>query len=167
MKLALSRFFAVSLIPLQSGVLFWRSSQYLLRPRLCSRRPPPHQHHDHASMAMDEPIDPAQQAKLIADKRESEFNHHLAGFFLVLAGILIFAEPSSATAPFSPVMPGPFVFCFPDYLSSSSATLNSGPSALSPGSMACSQITKFFSTKRLLYFSSSSAHRVRARPQQS
>jgi hypothetical protein len=57
-----------------------------------SQTTPPHQHHDHAGMAMDEPIDPAQQAKLIADKRESEFNHHLAGFFLVVAGILIFAE---------------------------------------------------------------------------
>jgi hypothetical protein len=51
-----------------------------------------HDHHDHAGMAMDEPITPAQQAKLVADKRESEFNHHLAGFFLVLAGLLIFAE---------------------------------------------------------------------------
>lgn len=51
-----------------------------------------HQHHDHAGMAMDEPITPAQQAKLLADKRESEFNHHLAGFFLVVAGLLILAE---------------------------------------------------------------------------
>jgi len=31
--------------------------------------------------------------KLAADKRESEFNHHLAGFFVVLAGIFILAEP--------------------------------------------------------------------------
>src|ERR1700730_6892747 len=30
--------------------------------------------------------------KLAADKRESEFNHHLAGFFVVLAGIFILAE---------------------------------------------------------------------------
>jgi putative copper resistance protein D len=58
-----------------------------------SQVPAEHQHHDHAGMAMDEPITPAQQAKLLADKRESEFNHHLAGFFLVLAGILIFGEP--------------------------------------------------------------------------
>jgi hypothetical protein len=59
-----------------------------------SRTPAEHQHHDHAAMAMDEPITPAQQAKLLADKRESEFNHHLAGFFLVLAGILILGEAS-------------------------------------------------------------------------
>jgi hypothetical protein len=57
-----------------------------------SQTPAEHPHHDHAGMAMDEPITPAQQAKLLADKRESEFNHHLAGFFLVLAGILIFTE---------------------------------------------------------------------------
>jgi hypothetical protein len=57
-----------------------------------SQAPEAHQHHDHAGMAMDEPITPAQQAKLLADKRESEFNHHLAGFFLVLAGLLILAE---------------------------------------------------------------------------
>ena len=31
--------------------------------------------------------------KLAADKREREFNHHLAGFFVVLAGIFILAEP--------------------------------------------------------------------------
>jgi copper resistance protein D len=31
--------------------------------------------------------------KLAADRRESEFNHHLAGFFVVLAGIFILAEP--------------------------------------------------------------------------
>jgi putative copper resistance protein D len=31
--------------------------------------------------------------KLAADKRESEFNHHVAGFFVVLAGIFILAEP--------------------------------------------------------------------------
>jgi hypothetical protein len=51
-----------------------------------------HQHQDHAGITMDEPMTPAQQAKLLADKRESEFNHHLAGFFLVLAGVLIFTE---------------------------------------------------------------------------
>ena len=31
-------------------------------------------------------------AKLLADKRESEFNHHLAGFFIVLAGMFILAQ---------------------------------------------------------------------------
>jgi copper resistance protein D len=35
--------------------------------------------------------------KLAADKRESEFNHHLAGFFVVLAGVFILAEPWLST----------------------------------------------------------------------
>jgi putative copper resistance protein D len=36
--------------------------------------------------------DPLGMAKRLADKRESEFNHHLSGLFVVLAGIFIFAE---------------------------------------------------------------------------
>ena len=50
----------------------------------------------HAGMAMpmDNPGDAARQAKLLADKRESEFNHHLAGFFVLLAGVLLLAEGS-------------------------------------------------------------------------
>lgn len=56
-----------------------------------------HSMHDmHAGMAMPmgDSIDPARQAKLLADKRESEFNHHLAGFFVLLAGVLLLAEGS-------------------------------------------------------------------------
>ena len=51
-------------------------------------------HEMHAGMpvAADESLDPARQAKLLADKRESEFNHHLSGFFVVLAGLFILAE---------------------------------------------------------------------------
>lgn len=46
----------------------------------------------HEGMSMDEPMDPAVLAKIQADKRESEFNHHLAGFFVLLAGVFILAE---------------------------------------------------------------------------
>lgn len=46
----------------------------------------------HAGMSMDDADDPEQQAKLLADKRESEFNHHLAGFFVVLAGLFLLAQ---------------------------------------------------------------------------
>ena len=35
---------------------------------------------------------PAQVAKRLADIRESEFNHHLAGYLVVLAGIFLLAE---------------------------------------------------------------------------
>lgn len=34
----------------------------------------------------------AQVAKRLADKQESEFNHHLAGLFVILAGIFILSE---------------------------------------------------------------------------
>jgi hypothetical protein len=39
---------------------------------------------------------PAQAAKHRADKRESEFNHHLAGFLVIVAGIFIFWESDLA-----------------------------------------------------------------------
>ena len=57
-----------------------------------------HAGHEAMSMAMDEqaPMDASQQAELLADKRESEFNHHLAGFFLILAAVFILAEGSLA-----------------------------------------------------------------------
>jgi hypothetical protein len=40
--------------------------------------------------------DPAQAAKRLADKQESEFNHHLAGVFVILAGVSILAESNLA-----------------------------------------------------------------------
>src|SRR5262245_52518132 len=53
----------------------------------------PETHHDHARMSMSaEPLDAAEQARLLSSKHESEFNHHLAGFFLIAAGFLIFAQ---------------------------------------------------------------------------
>src|SRR5467141_2284016 len=61
--------------------------------------PPDHAGHEGMSMPMDEhaqmdhsQMDPAVQRKLLADKKESEFNHHLAGFFVILAGLFILAE---------------------------------------------------------------------------
>jgi len=56
------------------------------------------QEHDMSSMPgmnMNEPAateNPAQMAKHLADKRESEFNHRLAGLLLIVAGVLIFWE---------------------------------------------------------------------------
>lgn len=35
---------------------------------------------------------PAQEAKRLADKKESEFNHHIAGIFVIVAGIFILSE---------------------------------------------------------------------------
>jgi putative copper resistance protein D len=61
-------------------------------PQACSQDEPMHHDHSHMSMSMDEPMDPAAQAKFLADKNESEFNHHLAGLFVVLAGVFILFE---------------------------------------------------------------------------
>lgn len=58
----------------------------------------PCQQHDMDSMPgmkMDVPAapeDPAVAAKRLADKKESEFNHHLAGVLVAVAGIFILAE---------------------------------------------------------------------------
>ena len=38
------------------------------------------------------PEDPEQAARRLADKQESEFNHHLAGLFVIFAGIFILGE---------------------------------------------------------------------------
>lgn len=38
------------------------------------------------------PETPAQQAKHLKDKKESEFNHHLAGFLVIVAGIFLLAQ---------------------------------------------------------------------------
>ena len=51
----------------------------------------PEGHHHDTSMTF-EPLDPARQAKLLADKKESEFNHHLAGFFVMAGGALMLRE---------------------------------------------------------------------------
>ncbi|HWY43340.1 MAG TPA: hypothetical protein VNX66_07585 [Candidatus Sulfotelmatobacter sp.] len=84
----------------------------------------PPAHHDHAgmSMPMDDNPDPAAQAKLLADKKESEFNHHLAGLFVVLAGLFILTEsrfrkrwPAVRYAwPLCFLLSGIFVFVFSD-----------------------------------------------------
>ena len=52
--------------------------------------------HDHMSMQMDEPAQMSEHdhAKMLADKKESEFNHHLAGIFVILAGLFLLAESS-------------------------------------------------------------------------
>ena len=62
-------------------------------------------HHNHAgdqglAMPMNGPMDEAAHAKMeaktLADKKESEFNHHLAGFFVALAGVFVLFEPHLA-----------------------------------------------------------------------
>jgi copper resistance protein D len=56
--------------------------------------PANHTEHEAMSMPMDEhtQMDASHRSKLLADKKESELNHHLAGLFVILAGIFILAE---------------------------------------------------------------------------
>jgi len=58
-------------------------------------QPPPtddHSMHHHGMAMPDDAADPAVQAKLLADKKESEFNHHLAGFFVALGAAFILSQ---------------------------------------------------------------------------
>jgi putative copper resistance protein D len=68
---------------------------FLVAPAVAQQTPAPdHAGHEGMSMATGEQtqMDGEHQRKLLADKKESEFNHHLAGFFVILAGVFIFAE---------------------------------------------------------------------------
>lgn len=64
----------------------------------------------------------ADQTKLLADKRESEFNHHLAGFLVALAGLLVLAHgamlrswpPIRYAWPICFLLAGLFVLIFSD-----------------------------------------------------
>jgi copper resistance protein D len=76
----------------------------------------------HEGMVMDDSVPAHSPAKILADKRESEFNHHLAGFFVVLAGIFILAESRLSSRwpgvryawPMCFLLAGIFVFVFSD-----------------------------------------------------
>src|SRR5271154_1253785 len=86
---------AKKLLPLFLGLLFFIVLGVFLgrdQPVARSQEHPMDHEHGGMSMVMDEPMSPSAQAKLLADKRESEFNHHLAGFFVFLAGIFILFE---------------------------------------------------------------------------
>src|SRR5215471_16652635 len=82
-----------------------------------SQQPPAeHEHsgHEGMTMPMDESVDPAVQArlqaKILADKKESEFNHHLAGVLVAIAGIFILFQ--SAITPRWPAAKFVWPACF-------------------------------------------------------
>jgi hypothetical protein len=53
------------------------------------------EHHHHVSMgdsAVSNSYTDAENLKILADKKESEFNYHLAGFFVVLGGVFMLAQ---------------------------------------------------------------------------
>jgi hypothetical protein len=53
------------------------------------------EHHHHETMSnesMSNVPTEAESLKILADKKESEFNHHLAGFFVVLGGVFMLTQ---------------------------------------------------------------------------
>jgi copper resistance protein D len=68
----------------------------LFTPPVCS---PQHNMDSMPGMNMSPPAthEEPSAAKLLADKRESEFNHHLAGFLVIAAGLFILAKSKLAT----------------------------------------------------------------------
>jgi hypothetical protein len=99
-------------------------SSILAAPSACSEEDNAmHATHTHGamSMPMDASVDAATQAKLLADKSESEFNHHLAGLLVVLAGLFVLADgdirerwPSLHIWPLCFLVSGLFVLIFSD-----------------------------------------------------
>ena len=78
-----------------SAVILWLALGLL--PRVWLSPPIPtgvgnHEHHHQHHQTVNRELDPATLAKLAADKKESEFNHHLAGLFVALAGIFMLAQ---------------------------------------------------------------------------
>jgi membrane protease YdiL (CAAX protease family) len=123
---SLSAVFARSKPAVESILALAFSFLILLLSSFCSpahaQDPAVHDMHAAMSMPMEVEMDSAKAAKLLADKRESEFNHHVAGFFVVLAGLFILAEadirnhwPSVRYAwPFCFVLSGLFVLIWSD-----------------------------------------------------
>jgi len=74
-------------------------------------------HHEYEQMSMSMPMapemSPAMQAKLLADKKESEFNHHLAGSFVVLAGVFLLLQGTLVKwwPPVKYALPACFLLC--------------------------------------------------------
>jgi putative copper resistance protein D len=85
-------------IPLD-GILSLALLMFVLAGLAIAQEPSSHQGHaGHEGMsAVEQPITPAMQAKLLADRTESEFNHHLAGLLVALAGVFIFFQSGLAT----------------------------------------------------------------------
>ena len=72
-------------------LLFWSGLKPQARHPLM---PEGHHHHTGMQMAHDETMTPARQSKLLADTKESEFNHHLAGLLVLVAGAFILFQRS-------------------------------------------------------------------------
>jgi copper resistance protein D len=83
------------------GVVLVASLIAVLSGAVAAQEPAGHEgHKGHDGMSTpgdDHSMTPAMEAKLLADKKESEFNHHLAGFLVALGGAFIFFQGRLAT----------------------------------------------------------------------
>ncbi len=67
---------------------------------------------DMSGMDMNTPMTPAQIRAALADQKESELKHHIAGIFIILAGLFILASSLVPQHPFLRlVWPGCFLLC--------------------------------------------------------
>lgn len=81
-----------------------------------------HQGHEMHMQQGDDADNPAAAAKRLADKKESEFNHHLAGFFVLLGGVFMLAQgwltnrwaPTKYIWPLTFLLSGLFVLIWSD-----------------------------------------------------
>ena len=83
MRRFLGQFFYVAVVTLSVTAFFLSGP-----PSLLAEDDPTHAMHAAMSMPVDNAVDAATQAKLLAHKSESESNHHLAGFLVLLACLL-------------------------------------------------------------------------------
>jgi putative copper resistance protein D len=78
------------------GILSVAMLMFVLEALPNAQEPPTHEgHRAHQAMSMPpdaEAMTLEAQAKLLADKKESEFNHHLAGFFVALGAVFMLFE---------------------------------------------------------------------------
>jgi copper resistance protein D len=79
-------------LQLKSAILLYVLFVFLFAPLAQSQQPDMDSMPGMNMNAPATPEDPAQAAKRLADKKESEFNHHLAGVLVVFAGIFILAQ---------------------------------------------------------------------------
>jgi len=110
-----------------------------------------HTGHEAMSMAIDGhmQMDASDPSKLLADKKESEFNHHLAGLLIILAGLFILAQGKLPQRWSFLRFAWPSCFLLSGLFCSSSATRSCGHSVPRVGGSALRTIPKTCSTRRL------------------
>jgi hypothetical protein len=87
------RHYCLAMAGIFLALLAWSVSLAAAQAASGDKTPTGHEGMDMSMPMPDEaPMDPAHMAKLLADKKESEFNHHLAGALVILAALFLLAE---------------------------------------------------------------------------